>query len=160
MKVQSPVATRSEMTKGGLLYHFPTKDAMLLALHERLAQTWSDELGAALGSAPEDASSIERVRAYAKVSARSATGPELRLMLEATASPELDRPWKDVIARWLPDPSTLNPADPDVLDVLIARFAADGLWMADSLNAAPLSPQLRTAIADRIADTLRVGAGS
>ncbi|WP_350351687.1 TetR family transcriptional regulator [Microbacterium sp. A8/3-1] len=148
------VSERSGITKSGLLYHFSSKEALLVALHERLAELWEDELVSSLGGPPEAATATERLRAYAEVSARSASGPELRLMLEATINPEFDRPWKRVIARWLPDPSGIDPEDPDAMQILIARLAADGLWMADSLNTLPLASSLRTAIARHLTEKL------
>ncbi|MGW1465427.1 hypothetical protein ACWCPT_13940 [Streptomyces sp. NPDC002308] len=62
--------------------------------------------------------------------------------------------WDAVIDRWVPPLETADADDPATLDRFIARLAADGLWLYESLTAHRLSPHLRRAVAERIADTL------
>ena len=145
------VAAASGLTKGGLLYHFPSKDAMMLALHEHQAQHWDEEMIHALGKDPDEASQDERLAAYARVSARGATGAELLLMLEASTHSELSKPWKRVITRWVPDPASIDPTDPRALQKMVAYLAADGLWLSESVGAIPLPHQLRAALAEHLA---------
>lgn len=152
------VAAASGLTKGGLLYHFPSKDALMLALHEHQAQHWEDELINALGKHPDQASQDERLAAYARVSARSATGPELLLMLEASTDSALNQPWKRVINRWIPDPATIDPTDPRALQKLTAYLAADGLWLSESIGAVSLPQGLRTALAEHLAQSVATAA--
>lgn len=137
------VAAASGLTKGGLLYHFPSKDALVLALHEHLAERWDHEMINVLGKDPDEATQDERVAAYARVSARSATGPELLFILEASTDSELNKPWRRVISRWIPDPAEIDPTDPRALQKMVAYLAADGLWLSESVGAAP--PSARTA---------------
>ncbi|WP_236621892.1 TetR family transcriptional regulator [Dermabacter hominis] len=134
------VAAASGLTKGGLLYHFPSKDALVLALHEHLAERWDHEMINVLGKDPDEATQDERVTAYARVSARSATGPELLLMLEASTDSELNKPWRRVISRWIPDPAEIDPTDPRALQKMVVYLAADGLWLSESVGAAPFRP--------------------
>ncbi|WP_271396317.1 TetR/AcrR family transcriptional regulator [Neomicrococcus lactis] len=146
------VAAASGLTKGGLLYHFPSRDAMILALHEYQAQHWDDEMIDALGKDLDEASQDERLAAYARVSARSATGPELLLlMLEASTDSELSKPWKRVITRWIPNPANIDPTDPRALQKMVAYLAADGLWLSESVGAVPLPHELRAALAEHLA---------
>ncbi|MFJ6852930.1 hypothetical protein ACIQM3_20755 [Streptomyces sp. NPDC091271] len=53
-----------------------------------------------------------------------------------------------------PPLTATNAGDPDALDQFIARLAADGLWLYESLTAERLTPRLRRALAERIASTL------
>lgn len=145
------VAAASGLTKGGLLYHFPSRDAMILALHEYQAQHWDDEMIDALGKDLDEASQDERLAAYARVSARGATGAELLLMLEASTDSELSKPWKRVITRWVPDPASIDPTDPRALQKMVAYLAADGLWLSESVGAVPLPHELRAALAEHLA---------
>lgn len=153
------VAAASGLTRGGLLYHFPSRDAMILALHEHQAQRWDDEMMHALGKEREEASQDERLAAYARVSARSVTGPELLLMLEASTDSELSKPWKRVITRWIPDPASIDPTDPRALQKMVAYLAADGLWLSESVGAAPLPHELRAALAEHLARSVAEAAG-
>src|SRR5690606_37470436 len=50
------VAARAGVSKGGLLYHFPTKARLLEALVETYVDRFEDELDARLGQAHEPAS--------------------------------------------------------------------------------------------------------
>lgn len=149
------VSAASGISRGGLIYHFPSKEAMMLALHEHLAQRWETELLETLGARPEQVSEDARVAAYAQVSIRSVTGPELQLMLESTSNPAYEAPWREVLNRWLPDPTAIDPEDPRQLARIVARLAADGLWLADSLGQHRLPDTLRAAIAQHIATSVR-----
>lgn len=153
------VSTASGISRGGLVYHFPSKDALLLALHEHLAQRWDDELVETLGSEPEAASEDARTIAYAKASARSATGPELLLMLESQSNAAYAAAWQRVIDRWLPAPTTIDVNDPKALTRFVMRLAADGLWLTESLNQHQLPSELRATLANHIASLVESDQG-
>lgn len=148
------VAEESSVTRGGILYHFPTKDELLIALHEHLAARWDRQLEDALGGAPDHATLVERLAAYASVSVDPATGPSLLLMLDAAKRPDLIAPWQHAIDRWVPPVADIDLNDPLATSAAIARLAADGLWLADSLESEPLPTALRLELAQRIAAIL------
>ena len=50
------LAKASGMSKSGLLYHFPSRAALLLALNEHLASSWRASLLEAAGAPPEELS--------------------------------------------------------------------------------------------------------
>jgi hypothetical protein len=106
-------------------------------------------LAAAAGKPAAEASPTERLTAYARVAIQSSTRAELLFMLEGSTTPDHAAPWDEVMDRWVPPPAT-DPDDPAALDRFIARLAADGLWLYDSLTTERLSPKLRRAVADRI----------
>lgn len=56
--------------------------------------------------------------------------------------------------RWAPSLTTADVDNQVALDRFIARLAADGLWLYESLNTEPLAPELRRALAERIAGAL------
>ncbi|APH44081.1 TetR family transcriptional regulator [Microbacterium sp. 1.5R] len=149
------VAAASGLTKGGLLYHFASKDAMVLALHEHQAKLWEAQLIEALGRQPEEATEDERLAAYARVSAAGISGPELLLMLEASNDEALNRPWQDVVRRWTPDPRSINPNDPAALEKMAMLLAADGLWLHASTGADPMPTALREALAQHLSNSVR-----
>jgi AcrR family transcriptional regulator len=144
------VAAESGLTKGGLLYHFPTRDALLLGMHQHLAQGWEDRLVELAGKTAEEASPDERLAAYARATAESATRADLLLALEASLNPGYAKPWADVTARWAP-PAADAAHDPAALARFVAYLAADGLWLYESLTNQRLTPELRAKIADHIA---------
>ncbi|WP_295121168.1 TetR/AcrR family transcriptional regulator [uncultured Leifsonia sp.] len=143
------VAEAAGMTKGGLLYHFGTREVMLQALHEHLAEQWETALTEAAGKPAERASDAERLAAYAQVATRSATRAELLLMLETVNDPAMHAPWNGVLARWTPPLPEHADISPGELSQLIARLAADGLWLIESLTT-PLHPSMRARIANHL----------
>lgn len=146
------VAEAAGLTKGGLLYHFPTREAMLQALHEHLASHWEASLVEAAGEPAAQATDQERLAAYSRVATQSATRAELLLMLETVNEPPMHAPWEAVLERWTPP----IPEDGDLsraaVTQLIARLAADGLWLHESLAGTPLSSTTRRAVAEYLVD--------
>ncbi len=64
------LAKASGMSKSGLLYHFPSRTALLLALNEHLASSWRASLLEAAGAPPEELSARERLRAVGSTLAK------------------------------------------------------------------------------------------
>ncbi|MFE6164184.1 TetR/AcrR family transcriptional regulator [Streptomyces sp. NPDC056486] len=148
------VAAEAGLTKGGLLYHFASREDLVQAIHQHLADQWEAQMTAAAGKPAHEATPAERLTAYTRVTTQSATRAELLFMLEGSTTPGHAAPWDAVIERWAPLLTTTDVDDPDALDQFIARLAADGLWLYESLTAERLTPQLRRALAERIAGTL------
>ena len=150
------VAEESGISRGGLLYHFATKEDLVLGLHEFLAARWELQLTDALGSDPASATSAERLAAYTKVSIQSADSADLLLMIEATRHPQLKEVWRRVAARWVPDFSHTTADDEEGLAQLVALLAADGLWVSESVGLFTVPTALRADLASRFASILGV----
>lgn len=148
------VAAEAGLTKGGLLYHFASRDDLVQAIHQHLADQWEAQIAAAAGKPAHEATPTERLAAYTRVSIQSATRAELLFMLEGSTTPDHAAPWDAVMERWAPSLTATNAHDPEALDQFIARLAADGLWLYGSLTTGRLTPRLRRALAERIATAL------
>ncbi|MFF2862834.1 TetR/AcrR family transcriptional regulator [Streptomyces rubiginosohelvolus] len=147
------VAAEAGLTKGGLLYHFASRDDLVLAIHQHLADRWEADLVAAAGKPATEATRDERLAAYTQVAIQSATRAELLLMLEGSTDAAHSAVWEAVTERWAPPPASAGD-DPAALDQFIVRLAADGLWLYDSLTSQQLTSETRRAVAERIADAL------
>ncbi|WP_405621323.1 TetR/AcrR family transcriptional regulator [Streptomyces sp. NBC_01511] len=147
------VAAEAGLTKGGLLYHFASRDDLIQAIHEHLADQWEADIIAAAGKPASEATPTERLAAYARVAIQSATRAELLFMLEGSTTAQHAAPWDAVMERWAP-PLAPVADDPAALDQFVARLAADGLWLYESFTDARLDPELRRAVAERIAGPL------
>lgn len=112
------VATRAGVSKGGLFYHFPTKQALVAAMVERLIGAFDQALAQA-GNRPGD-----YLRAYIE-----ATIPERH-----TADAPADRVTAALLAGVLVDPAGLQP--------LRERFAA---WQ-ERLTGDGIDPAAATAV--------------
>lgn len=148
------VAAESGVTRGGMMYHFPARDALIQAIHEHLAAQWEAGLEAAVGKTKSVATSRERAIAYARTSARSANRAELLSVLQSGESPAAAAPWNAVLDGWATPPPQ-SPGDHAALATFIARLAADGLWMYESLTGNKLSDAVRDAIAEQIVGVIQ-----
>jgi len=148
------VAAESGVTRGGMMYHFPSREALVQALHQHLAEQWETSLELSAGKPRQDTSPQERAVAYARTSAQSATRAELLFLLDASNSPELAAPWDRVLDRWAP-PAPESVDDQAALSRFIARLAADGLWIYESLSSQPLPADIRQKVAEHLAQALQ-----
>lgn len=145
------VAEEAGVTKRGLIYHFPSKHALVTALHEELAARIEQELLAATGREPEGASLVERTKGYVRASLRSPTNVEMRLIMEAANEPDWMEPWFGVYRRWFPEAERpVEELDELSLRCLVARMAADGSWGYESTLSSPLSQSARERLAASI----------
>ncbi|MEV0218542.1 TetR family transcriptional regulator [Streptomyces sp. NPDC050704] len=141
-------AEEAGVTKGGLLYHFRTRDELLVAIQRHLTEAWEERLLAELGRPHEEATARERVAAYARLAMRGGTSKaDLAFMLESAHQPELAQVWYQLMERWLPE---LAEPRPDQADLLLAWLAADGLWMFEATTRVKLAPAVKEALHQRI----------
>lgn len=130
------VARAAGMTKPGLMYHFPTREALLLAIVDHAADRLEQALIEVLDGPADTASPAERIRAYVKVVADgTASRAEYAIFTEAAYRPELTGPWTQRMSVWLKLPPDLDPAQRVTLQT--ARLAADGLWAAQATGVFP-----------------------
>ncbi|WP_022873709.1 TetR/AcrR family transcriptional regulator [Nesterenkonia alba] len=142
------VASESGLTKGGLLYHFPSRDALLRGLHEHVAGQWEQHMVEEAGGGPEDCDAATRFAAYTRAS-QNPDRAELLLMLEASEDPETYAIWDEIFLRWGVQPPAAG-AEEEQVRQFIARLAADGLWFYEALGTDPLDPQLRERVVTAI----------
>jgi AcrR family transcriptional regulator len=142
------IAAEAEVTRGGVTYHFATREALVDAVHAHLAAEWDAALRQSLGADPAQASADERLTAYVRCSADTMTRGELLFMADAASEPALLAHWIDVMRRWV-------ELAPDVHDEaallrLEVRLAADGLWQHEAVAGEPLDEATRRRIAARL----------
>ncbi|MEU5101228.1 MULTISPECIES: TetR/AcrR family transcriptional regulator [unclassified Streptomyces] len=143
-------AEEAGVTKGGLMYHFRTRDDLLVAIQKHLTRSWEELLEAELGKPLEEATERETVAAYTRVGAQGAASKaDLAFMVESATSPELAAVWDDHITRWAPPPASAEPHD---IDLLLARLAVDGLWLLEATSPIPLPEPVMAALRDRLAE--------
>ena len=140
------VAAEASVTRGGMMYHFPSREALVQAIHEHLAAQWEASLESVAGKSKSETTPTERAIAYARTSARSANRAELLSALQSSESTATAAAWDTVLEGWA------SPAP--VLDRFIARLAADGLWVYESLTGKKLPDQIRDAIAAQIVSVI------
>lgn len=129
------VAARAGLSKGGLLYHFPNKDALLRGMIERFAGSLHEP------SEGSVASRIATVRLAKLDTLKDADQPTSHSLLAAIAeNPTLLEPIRNAHnALW--DEIKTRDADPDT--ALIAWLAVEGLCFFEMFAISPLSARER-----------------
>ncbi len=149
------VAKETGLTRGGLLYHFPSREDLIHATHKHIADKWEADMTRLAGKDASSASPAERHAAYIQTCVEAAKRVELLLMLESARNAELETLWQDVADRWAPP--VPGPDDTDGTSNFIARLAADGLWVHEALSARPLPKTLKDRISRALVEMLVVG---
>ncbi len=140
-------AAEAGLSKGGILYHFPTRDALVAAMVDKIIEEFDHDIDRELGTSDEPGSFT---RAYIRSTMDpGASKPDRQdrlgaaLIAAAAAEPALLVPLQQAADRWqarLED----DGLDPTVATVL--RLACDGLWLCDLFGLAPPSPALRSRV--------------
>jgi AcrR family transcriptional regulator len=155
-------AAEAGVSKGGVLYHFPSRAALVSAMVDRFVVSFDADLDryGAYGGKPGDF-----VRAYveATLAPSVVTGDprERRLgsaLLAGVASdPELLAPLRERFLVWQSSVESdgLEPALATVI-----RYAADGLWLCDIFELAPVPDDPRHAVGDELRALIERASGS
>lgn len=146
------VAREAGVSKGGLLYHFPSKARLVGALVEHLVERFEAEVAAAHA---EEIGVADAPGAWTRAWLRVAAGREVA---------ELDRASAGLIAAFSEDPSLLDPLRAaharwtarmeddglDPVDVMVVRLVLDGVWLARLAGFAEPGPERLPALLARL----------
>lgn len=147
------VADAAGVSKGGLLYHYPTKQALVAAMLERTLGRADEQLGELAESNDRTRGSfaqayLDYVRLDQPAELDSATG--------IFASAALDdgdlAPAKAMFANWQNRLLASDGLDPTT--ALLARVVGDGLWLIDLFDLAPPTADQRAALIDLVEQML------
>jgi len=141
-------AAAAGVSKGGILYHFPTREALVTAMVARLTDYFEDQLRR--HGADEEGPGAFTV-AYVRCEATQTTNSEderidrlgAALLAALAANPSLLAPLAQAYERWQ------SRCEADGLPVTVAtlvRLAADGLWLTELLGLGVLSAERRSEV--------------
>lgn len=125
------VADAAHVTKGGLLHHFPNKQALVQAVFHDLLKQLDTQIDQLLKDDVEPYGRFTRayIRAFANAESEGACNWNA-LPLSSLTDPEMKAMWSEWYASRL-----ARHAETDAGPELgIARYAADGLWLAGLLE--------------------------
>ena len=145
-------AKRAGVSKGGVLYHYPSKEALVAAMIGRFTERF-DSAVAQLTA--EDGSAKGRTtRSYVKASFGHApgTGPKFDRACGSLTAALANNPGnlavvREQSARWQ------RAVEGDGLDPVFAsiiRLAVDGLWLGENFNLMRMNPRMRARIEARL----------
>jgi AcrR family transcriptional regulator len=140
------------VSKGGVLYHFPSRAALVTAMVEQFVVSFDADLEhyGAGGGKPGDF-----VRAYVEATLAPSVAPgDVRaqrlggaLLAGVASDPDLLQPLRDRFDAWQAAVDS-DGIDPAVATVI--RFAADGLWLCDLFGIGAVEGAKRQAVADSL----------
>lgn len=149
------VARETAVSKGGVLYHFPTKEALVAAMLERLSDDFEASLDRHASEAPGKPG--RWLRAYLASSTREEeyTADVLACLLAGAATnPALLAPLRERWQRWQ-DQAVADGVDETT--ATLVRLAVDGLWFADLFGFAPPRGRARKRLIARLQELTRSG---
>lgn len=154
------IAEEAGISKGGLLYHYASKDDLIAAMLDRRFAGFDAALRTELEAEP--ATPGAHMRAWLRATAAE-EGPEAAAGLLAAVARNRDllRPLQERYAAWQQELVTSNGLSPAGATLL--RLVADGLWMSELMGFAPPENGLRDdvlALAIRLSHSPELGAGA
>lgn len=124
------VAQQAGLTKPGLMYHFPSKEALMLGLVDHAAEHWAQRLTDQSGRGVHELSAFDRHRAYVTVATTAdVSRADYWIFSDALYHPKLAQSWNDHLGPWF-DIAGLEAPAASLLTA--ARFCADGAWMSEA----------------------------
>jgi AcrR family transcriptional regulator len=140
-------AAEAGLSKGGVLYHFPTRDALVAGMVGKIIEEFDRDIEGALG---DEEGPGRFARAYIRSTmAPSSTRPDRQdrlgaaLIAAAAAEPALLDPLRAAADRWQ---ARLEDDGLDPTTATVVRLACDGLWLCDLFGLAPPSATLRSSV--------------
>lgn len=129
------VAQEAGLTKPGLMYHFPTKEALMVGLVGFAGEHWARMLEEHTGRTAAELTSFERHRAYVHVATTAEVSrSDYWIFSDALYHPKLVQAWSQHLGPWF----DVEGLDPHVVSLLTAaRFCADGAWMSEATGVFP-----------------------
>jgi AcrR family transcriptional regulator len=146
------IADEAKVSKGGLLYHFSSKDALVSALVQRTIEYFERDIivfkrafGTKPGAYTQAYATATLEGQWAAKAGIAPHGLDLFATIIATiaTSPDLIAPLREAYARWQ---SMVENDGTDAVLATIVRLAADGLWFTELLGLSTFTARRRKAI--------------
>ena len=127
------VADAASVTKGGLLHHFPSKQALIEAVFQDLLGKLDEEIDRLMTADEVEQGRFTRayVEAFFQVTRDGAKSPWAALSISCMTDARLRALWSD----WMKDRLARHAATDGHPAFKLARYAADGIWLANLMEA-------------------------
>jgi AcrR family transcriptional regulator len=147
------VAREARISKGGVLHHFPSKEAIVIALLSRLIDIFEADVNARQAEDPEPVGSFTRAFLHV-VNERADNCIEVGFALKSgfRQSPALQKLAATAHARWQ---ARVEADGLDPVRASVVRLATDGLWLARVNHVDVPSKKLRKPLMDFLIDLTR-----
>ncbi|MDQ0217386.1 TetR/AcrR family transcriptional regulator [Peribacillus cavernae] len=144
------VAKEAGISKGGLLYHFPSKEALIKGMIDDMIKRSNQDIEDQIpdGENPPG----EWLRAFihttfGEVGRKDLLSPGLVAIL--LANPNLVESWRDTYGQWA---KNIENDNNNLMIATIVRLAVEGLWFTDLLGFSPLEGEFREKVMETLLD--------
>jgi AcrR family transcriptional regulator len=145
------VAQEAGVSRGGLFYHFASKEALVQGMVERMVARWQQALEAQIAQDPEPYGRL--TRAYARLAVQfedERTGETGAVMSALIAGLAFDPKLLDPLHRQLQTWQAQSEAELDPALAAVVRLATHALWTNDLLLTNDLPSDLRRQVVARL----------
>ncbi|WP_077622755.1 TetR/AcrR family transcriptional regulator [Sediminibacillus massiliensis] len=144
------VAKEAGISKGGLLYHFPSKEALVEGMVEHLADNYMAKIQNNAESDPEE--NGKWTRAFLNVTFNQTyqhKDMNAGLLAAKAVNPDLLQPIKSAYEKWQKNIET-DGIDP--VKSTIIRLATDGIWLSELFDIYHLDADRKQQVYDTLSD--------
>jgi AcrR family transcriptional regulator len=146
------VAHRAGVSKGGLLYHYPSKEALIKGMVEDWTNNYFESINTLVNN---DNNALGKwSRAYVKSTFSDLENNKLNsaLMAAMFINPDLLDEFRekyDILH------TKLIKDGIDPVKITIARLSIDGLWFSEIFGMAPLNEEIKTQVFDELINMIQ-----
>ncbi len=144
------VAKEAGISKGGLLYHFPSKEALIKAMIDDMLKRSNEDIEERLKV--DDSASGQWLRAFIQTTFGEYGRKDLispALLSTLLANPDLIESWRNTYGDWT---ENIEKDNNNLIIATIVRLACEGLWFTDLLDFNPVKGELRQQVLETLLD--------
>lgn len=141
-------AAEAGISKGGLLYHFRSKEVLVEKMVEHLASNYKDKISSHVEQDLDERG--KWTRAYIDVTFKNSyknKNMHAGLLAAKAVNPKLLGPIREVYSEWQDD---IMEDGLDPIMATIIRLAADGIWLADLFDINPIEDEHKELIYEQL----------
>ena len=137
------VAKKAGVSKGGLLYHYPNKSALLAAMVTHLIESFEKAIEQTIEQSEGKISWLEAYVILSFDPSGSLLAESAGILAAVASDPSLLEPFKEINEIWQ-EKVEANGLDPVVATII--RLAADGLWYTELFDVSPFTEEKRSQV--------------
>lgn len=141
------VAEKANVSKGGLLYHYPNKSILLAAMVNHLMESFEQAIESQIAQSGSKITWLEAFVAMSFDPNHSQLVESAGILAAVANDPSLLEPLRERYKVWQ-GKAEASGLDPNL--ATIVRLAADGLWFTELFNVSPLSDEQRSQVLDAL----------
>lgn len=141
-------ALEAGISKGGLLYHFPSKEALVKGMVEHLAENYREKIATKADECHEEKG--KWIKSYVDVTFNNPyqnKDMHAGLLAAKAVNQELLKPIQDLYTKWQEE---IENDGIDPIKATIIRLATDGIWMSELFDIYQLGEEKKKKIYERL----------